>query len=416
VTAKQYVLGTRVPTEVCTPESVEALAESLRNCDVTGRAAVLFGGRTLQGLGHVPVRYDVAIDCRGLGRLLEHEPRDLTIAVEAGCTVAALDAALAACGQFVPLDAPRAALATVGGTLASGWQGPRRARYGGPRDFLIGTTAVLADGTVARAGGMVVKNVTGYDLSKLYVGSLGTLAAIARANFKTLPRPATRRLAVARLPERTRARTIAHIAALDVDLSAALIVNGFAKAVDGADGPDGRVLLLLEGSHRAVEFGTREVRSALGAAGVPETRLLDRDASESFAKLVDAYVETLGSRSATYRASGLPSDTAPRLDAFTRLAHANKLTLETIEDLLTGDVVARISARLVGEFAARATAFDAERRTALPSARILAVPEKLRASLEAWGAPPDSLPTMRALKLRFDPHGTLAPGRQVGGL
>jgi glycolate oxidase FAD binding subunit len=416
VSAKDYALGTRIPKEICAPESIEALAEALRACDASGRAAVLFGGRTLQGLGHVPERYDVAIDCTRLGAVIEHEPRDLTIAVGGGCTVAAFDAALAACGQFVPLDAPRGAIATVGGTLASGWAGPRRARYGAPREFLIGTTVVLADGTIAKAGGMVVKNSTGYDLSKLYVGSLGTLAAIVRANFRTLPRPQTRRLALAPLPEGTRSRTIAHIASLGMEPSAALIVNGFSKSVDGADGLDGRLLLLLEGSQDAVDAATRDVRSALGAAGVPETRLLDRGASESFSRLLDAYVETLGTRSVTFRSAGLASDATPRIDAFARLASANSLTLETIEDVRSGDVVARLSTRLAGELSSRVTAFDAQRRTALAGARIVAAPEKLRAKLDAWGEPPSSLPAMRALKARFDPHGTLAPGRFVGGL
>jgi glycolate oxidase FAD binding subunit len=413
---KDYALGTRLPDDVETPATLADLAALLRACDERGRAAVLFGGRTLQGLGAVPKRYDLAIDCTRLDRVVEHEPRDLTIALEAGCRVAALDAALAACGQFVPLDAPRAAAATIGGTLASGWLGPRRATYGRARDFVIGTTVALADGTIAKAGGMVVKNVTGYDLSKLYVGSLGTLAAIGQANFKTLPLPAARRLAVAPLPEGTRVRTIANLAALAIEPAAALIVAGFAKEIDAPNGADGSLVVLLEGSERTVDAATRELRSALGAAGVPQTRLIDREAGSAFARVLDAYIETLGSRSMTYRSLGLPSDTTPRLDAFARVARANRLTLETIEDVRTGDVIARLSARLVADFATRAKAFDGERRTALAGARILVAPEKLRAGLDVWGAPPASLPLMRTLKTRFDPNGTLAPGRYVGGI
>ena len=210
-------LGARAPGAVHAPRDAAELATLLRACDDAGHAVVLFGGNTLQALGNVPARYDVAIDLRGLDRILVHEPRDLTIAVEGGVTLAALDAALAAHGQFVPLDAPQPALATVGGTLASGWLGPRRATYGRPRDFVIGTTVALADGTIAKAGGMTVKNVSGYDLSKLYVGSLGTLGAIVRANFKTLPLPEARRIAVATLPEGTRARAIANVSALDIE-------------------------------------------------------------------------------------------------------------------------------------------------------------------------------------------------------
>ncbi len=414
MTLKAFTLGTHEPAEIQRPASLEALAELLRACDRAGRAAVLFGGRTMQGLGHVPERYDVAIDCTALDRILEYDPRDLTISAEGGCRVSALSATLAASGQFVPLDAPRSGAATVGGTLAAGWLGPRRARYGKPSDFVIGTTAVLADGTIARAGGMVVKNVTGYDLSKLYVGSLGTLAAIGRVNFKTLPLPAARRLALAPLPENTRERAIRRLHSLTIEPAAVLIVRGFAKTIDGEDGLDGRLFVLFEGSDRTIDAATRELRSAIGAAGVPETRLIDREATAVFERALDAYVESLGSRSMTYRSFGRASDAAPRLDAFVRVARSCKLAVETIEDLRTGDVIARVSARTVADFEPRATAFDAERRTALASARVVAAPQALRERFDAWGEPPAALETMRALKARFDPRGTLGPGRFVG--
>jgi glycolate oxidase FAD binding subunit len=402
------------PSEIQRPASFGALAEMLRACDRSGRAAVLFGGRTMQGIGHVPERYDVAVDCTALDRILEHDPRDLTISVEAGCRVSALSTALAASGQFVPLDAPRSNAATVGGTLAAGWLGPRRAVYGKPRDFVIGTTAVLADGTIASAGGMVVKNVTGYDLSKLYVGSLGTLAAIGRVNFKTLPLPAARRLALAPLPEHTRERAVCRLRTLEIEPTAALIVRGFAKTIDGEDGTDGRLFVLYEGSERTIDAATRELRSAIGAAGVPATHLIDREATAVFERALDAYVEPLGSRSMTYRSFGRLSDAGPRLDAFVRVARSCKLAVETIEDLRTGDVVARVSARTVADFESRAFVFDAERRTALASARVVAAPQALRERLDAWGEPPAALQAMRALKARFDPRGTLAPGRFVG--
>lgn len=412
--SKKYALGTRAPDFAHVAETIADVSATLRESDAIGRAVVLFGGGTLQGMGSVPVRYDVALDCSRLNRILEHEPADLTIAVEAGCTLANLEQTLAAAGRFLPLDAPRASLATVGGTLASGWLGPRRAAYGRSRDFVIGTTCVLADGTIASAGGMVVKNVTGYDLSKLYVGSLGTLVALVRANLRTLPLPQARRLAIASLPEGTRARTVSHLAALAIEPAAAVIVKGFSKSIDGSDGLDGRVFVLFEGTQRTVDAATRELRSTLGAAGVPETRLLERDIGPAFARLIDAYIEPLGSRSITYRSYGAPANATPRLDAFERVARASDLEAETIEDLRTGDVIARISSRLTPDFAERAVAFDAQRRTALAGARIVSAPERLRARLDGWGAPPASLATMKAVKARFDPHGTLAPGRFVG--
>jgi glycolate oxidase FAD binding subunit len=412
---RSFAIGAHVPRAAYAPDSVAALAALLRSCDADGRAIVFFGGGTLQALGHPPARYDVAISLTRLARVLEHEHRDLTVAVEAGITVAALDATLAAQGRYVPLDAPRAAQATVGGTLASGWLGPRRAAHGRARDLVIGTTLVLADGTIAKAGGMVVKNVSGYDLSKLYVGSLGTLGAIVRANFKTLPLPAARRVAIATLPEGTRARAIANIAALAIEPVAALAIAGFAGEIDGRDGLEGRLLMLFEGSPRTIERATRELRSALGAAGVPETRLIDRDAGAAFERVVDAYVAPCGAASVTYRSPGLPGDTGPRLDAFARVARFCELDVETLEDVRTGDVIARLSTA-GADFPARIAAFDAERRTALATARVIAASSALDARLDAWGAPPSNLAAMQAVKRRFDPKGTLAPGRYVGGM
>jgi glycolate oxidase FAD binding subunit len=415
VSAAVYALGGITPGAAYLPRDASETAARLRECDEAGRAVVLFGGNTLQALANDPARYDVAIDLRGLNRIVDYEPRDLTIGVEAGVTVAAFDAALAEHGQFVPLDVPRGAVATIGGTLASGWLGPRRATYGRARDYVIGTTVALADGTLAKSGGVVVKNVSGYDLSKLYVGSFGTLGAIVRANFKTVPLPQTRRIALASLPEGTRTHAVANVAALDLEPAAALVIRGFAE-IDGRDAPEGRMLLLFEGSERSVERATRELRSALGAAGVPETRLIDREAPATFARVLDAYVARIGAQSTTYRSTGLPSDLSARVACALRAARANELGLETIEDLRTGDLIARVSGATGVGFDAGLAGFEAERRETLPDARVLAAAPQSRASLDAFSSQPASLAKMRALKASFDPRGTLSPGRFVGGI
>ncbi len=321
--------------------------------------------------------------------MLDYDYRDLTIGVQAGMTVADFNRTLAEHGQFVPLDAPEAGRATVGGVLAAGWLGPRRAVYGRPRDLLIGATAALADGTLASAGGMVVKNVTGYDVGKLYAGSLGTLGIVVRANFKALPKPPARRLATAPLHEDTRDRAVAALSGLALEPSAALALDGF--------GGPARLVVLYEGSAATVERATRELRSALGATGVAETALLDGDAAErAFERVLDGYTEVVRDRTITYREPGLPSS------AWERARRARALGAETIADLRTGDLIARFAGQPA--------------RTALPQAQVVAGAAALRAGLDAWGEPPAALATMRALKARFDPRGVLAPGRFVGGI
>ena len=201
-----YTLGDSVPRKVSSPTTIGALARALRESDAAGERIVLFGGGTLQDVGNVPQHYDAAVSLARLNRVIDYEPRDLTISVEAGITFDAISKRLARHKQCLPLDAPLPGQTTAGGVIASGWSGPRRVDHGRPRDLVIGATVVLADGTISTSGGRVVKNVSGYDVAKLFAGSLGTLGAIAKLNFKTFPLPAAQRGAVPPSGTHSRAR------------------------------------------------------------------------------------------------------------------------------------------------------------------------------------------------------------------
>jgi glycolate oxidase FAD binding subunit len=397
------------------PQDEAGVADVLRRCNADGTALIALGGGTLQSLGNAPRRCDLHLSLEALRGVTDYVPGDLTLGALAGTTLGDLTRTLAAEGQHLPIDAPFPERATVGGTIAAGWAGPRRATYGRLRDLIIGSVVVLADGTIAHAGGMVVKNVSGYDMSKVYTGSLGTLAVIVRANLKAFPRPAARRLAVAPVAADARDRAVAGVASLAVEPSAALLLDGFANALAPHDDA-ARLAVLFEGSDATVERGTRELRSVLGKAGVPHTQLSDGLAAErTFSSIVDAYVES-SDRSLTYKSAGLPTDAAARALAALDLAARFGLTGETIADLRTGDVVLRASARDVAAFSEVLERYDGAVRHALPRTTLLAGAPALRARIDAWGPPPSTFATMRAIKERFDPRGILAPGRYVGGL
>ncbi len=180
----------RAPEAVLAPASLGELRELAAARD--GRTLVPAGGGTQLALGGAPRGPFALVDVRAaLAGEIEHEPADLTAVVPAGVTLGELDARLAASGQRLPLDPPHAERATIGGALAVGTSGPLRTRHGLPRDFVLGMTVLRADGELVKAGGRVVKNVTGYDLMRLWCGSLGTIGIVTSAAVRVLPRAET---------------------------------------------------------------------------------------------------------------------------------------------------------------------------------------------------------------------------------
>src|SRR6266516_3928610 len=185
-TADDAVAGV-VPSFVAAPASTAEAAALLRTAAEAGLAVMPRGAGTGLTWGTPPSRCDLVVDLRSMDQVVEHEAGDLVARVQAGATIGQLAVVLGSAGQQLALDVP--AEATVGGVVATGTAGPRRFRYGTPRDLLIGITVVRADGVVARAGGKVVKNVAGYDLGKLFAGSHFTLGLITEAVFRLHPLP-----------------------------------------------------------------------------------------------------------------------------------------------------------------------------------------------------------------------------------
>src|SRR5712692_2625439 len=193
-----------------TPASREEMAEALRLADSRGQAVAPVGGGTQLDLGMPPARLDLVIETTRLNTVVEYEPADLTVTVEAGLRFDELQKRLGEQGQFLALDPPAAPGATLGGLMATNASGPLRYAYGTARDVVIGTRVANPDGTITHAGGRVVKNVAGYDLNKLYIGSLGTLGVIVELSFKLAPIPPTTNTIVGQVRNLDAARGIIH--------------------------------------------------------------------------------------------------------------------------------------------------------------------------------------------------------------
>ncbi|MGH7737569.1 MAG: FAD-binding oxidoreductase [Candidatus Tyrphobacter sp.] len=397
------------------PQNTHELQAFLARSNDAGTKIDVAGGETLAGMGAPPSGQEV-LATTALKKIVAYAAADLTVCVQAGVTLKSLASRLKRDGQFVPFDAPKPGRATVGGTLAAGWLGPRRHRYGRPRDLIVGSSIVLADGTLARAGGRVVKNVAGYDLSRLYVGSFGTLGVLVQANFKTLPLPSAARVFLAPLPDGTRARAFAQVRALAVEPSAALWIDGFEKEISGEAGAQGRLFILLEGSDELLERASRDLRSALGRAGVPQTEVIDARARDAFEAAVDAYIANVADRSITYRISGLPDSVESRSLAARDLVRRFALDADTIADAMNGDVIVRASRLETRDLALKFQVLDDAIHQAERRVSIVAGEHAIRPALAAWGSDPPALARMRALKASFDPHGILNAGRFIAGI
>jgi glycolate oxidase FAD binding subunit len=197
--AEYEVDGAR-PSVVARPGTAAEVAEVMRFAAAEKLAVIPCGARTKLGIGAPPQRYDIALDLARLNRVLAYDPGDLTLSVEAGLPLVQLSDTLAEHGQMLPLAVPFTSRTTVGGTIAAGVDSPLRQFYGTARDYVLGMEYVTGDGTAAKSGGRVVKNVAGYDLHKLLIGSLGTLGVITVVNFRTFPLPPASRGFLATFP------------------------------------------------------------------------------------------------------------------------------------------------------------------------------------------------------------------------
>jgi glycolate dehydrogenase FAD-binding subunit len=363
------------------PANEEEVANTLRCANQDGLAVIPRGGGTKLDWGNPPSRADVILSTAKLNRVLEHAWADLTVTVEAGCTVAGLQRALAKHGQRLAIDVLWPERATIGGILSTNDSGALRLRYGGLRDLIIGITLALADGTIAKSGGKVVKNVAGYDLPKLATGALGTLGFITQATFRLHPLPRnTRTLSIAAGFSKTAQTLLSALESAPL-AHAALQVRFAANASPFLD-------ILLEGTEAGIASQEEQIRQLAQPAVVEEAppevwqsreRIAD---SQSVAKL-----------------SVLPS----RIGS----------TVEALDGMALGNWTAVFQATGIGWVALEAP-LEKLRTFVENDGGSLAI---LRgSSADAWGDPGDALPLMRAVKQQFDPKSTLNPGRFAGGI
>jgi glycolate dehydrogenase FAD-binding subunit len=399
----------REPALLCFPVSPEQVAAALRLCSEASATVTPWGGGTAMGIGNPTRQVDVVIGLERLNLLVEHDQANLTATVQSGHRLAALQEVLARHNQFLPFDPPAAARATAGGVVATNLNGPRRSHYGSVRDLVIGMKVVLASGEQIKAGGKVVKNVAGYDMCKLFVGSLGTLGIITEVTLRMAPIPETAATLIASgtLPKVQQfANELSRSKLLP---SAVLLLNAQAsKATDLAQS-DWQVAVRCEGFEETVARHLRDAPALAQRIGLATGILHENDHSRFWDKMRDFSLQA----GLVYRVTVPRASMTEVIETLHNWSTAD-FCPEIVSDAAMGIVWISLE---VNDLAAQwFTELIAEAQAHRGHAIILAAPANLKRGVDVWGPAPPTLSLMREIKRQFDPEGLLNPGRFVGGI
>jgi len=367
-------------------------------------------------------RAGLIMGLRRLGRLLDHEPADLTATVEAGMTVAAFQAALGSRGQWLSLDPADADRATVGGVLATNASGPRRHLYGTARDLLIGVTVVTADGSVVKGGGKVVKNVAGYDLPKLFIGSYGTLGVIVEATVKLRPLPEREELLCVRFDRlKDAGAAVRAVAGSDLIPNAIELLDGAAAAgagvTTGPPAPAGVLVVGFDGVREQVDWQRAELARLIGPLGGRDARPLD---AAAWPRLAPAARAAFPTAAALMTLAVLPSQVADTMEQGAGIARGRGLAsawaahagVGVVRGALASDPTPKDFAALgavLGEWREMARAGGGH-------ANLEWAPLAVKSQIAVWDDPGAAGRIMERIKAQLDPRNILNPGRFVAGI
>ena len=412
-----YVVEGRTPQAAVFPGSVDEVRGVVALAAEAEVPIIPWGGGTASAAGMPASRAGLVLGLKRLDRVLEHEPGDLTVTVEAGRSMAALQSTLAERGQWVSLDPPDAGRATIGGVLAANASGPRRQLYGTARDVVIGLTVITADGNVVHGGGKVVKNVAGYDLPKLFVGSCGTLGVIVEVTVKLRPRPDDERLVAVPFDRlKDAGAAVRAIMASDLIPNAMEVLDAEALRALGLAGAPAALLAGFDGVAEQVAWQVQELGRLLGGDRGLEPRALSADV---WPRLSTAAAEAFAASAAVMRLCVLPSQVTDVMEQGSGVARGRGRSSAWSAHAGVGVVTAALELGGAPDLVTVAEVLREWRALARACAgyAVLEVaPVAVKEAVGVWDDAGAAGRIMQRIKDEVDPKNVLNPGRFVGSI
>ncbi len=417
---RAFAVDGLLPRAVVSPGSVEEVSRLMATATAEKLGVCPRGNGTKMAGGGIPRKLDVVLSMLRINRITEHDVPNLSLSVEAGATLTAVQKQLAGTGKgsFLPLDPPYTEKATIGGIIAANGSGPRRYIYNTARDLLLGVKAVLPNGDIVAFGGRTVKNVSGYDMTKLMVGSWGALGVITEITTKLLPLPEASATLLVCFDDLAKAGALARKVLHSALLPSAMDLMDEKAA--GRLGEKARYLVAfsLEGVGEAVERQVAEIGEMAKIEGATGTKALRADDDRNFWVRLRDFALAAGAE-VILKANFLISKQAEILGNYEKIARAAGVECAFIGHAgngilrcyFAGDAAAKTAA--LADLISRFTAEAAKQEGNLI---VEAAPAALKEKVSVWGEPRNDTVVMRRLKEKIDPAGILNPGRFVGGI
>lgn len=423
-----FAIDTQQPTVVVCPDSVEHAAEIVTLAGRDRLSLVPWGQGTQMHLGKAPERYDIALSLAGLTRVIEYDVANLTVLAEAGTPLREIYKVSIPERQFLPLGFP-GTNASLGGLLVTNTSGVKRTRYGALRDLILGVRVALPDGSLVRFGGRVVKNVAGYDMNKLFVGSLGAFGVVLQTIYRLAALPEDDRALAVVFPSLAQATAAAAaVQASQLGPSATMLLSAEAVADCAALSqlavvvPQVVLVLNFDGTYEAVERQIRDSRTLCQRHSMQDEHLLTGEHLLKFWEFQEAW--RAAPREADrarlqLRVGTLPSRLEATMQHLIAAQTESQPGVRWLADFSSGLIFAHVPLPRHNSAGMKVQEWLQQLRTHVRPASGYCVveyaPLALRQSLDVWGDIPGQQ-LLRRYKQHFDPHAVLNPGRYVAGL